>query len=203
MGGHRRYRASTVGRILPAVTQVAGVARQSAQCARILFCYYADFTHDWEINRAVQAIASDLGEIDLSIYAAGSDLTGKVELLPLVAWHEMLAVNLTGAVACTRASLPILTEKAHLFYLSALLEKITRSDFSAYTASKAGLEAFVQILAQEQPKKRVTWVRPSAVDTPFWNNLPMTLPKRHLTPAMVAQAITAAYSSAYTGRLDV
>ena len=98
---------------------------------------------------------------------------------------------------------PLLAEDAHLVYLGAVSERLKLPKFSAYVAAKAGLEAFVASLQKELRGKMITLVRPGAVATPFWDKLPLKLPKDAAPPEKVARRILAAYDEGHSGQLDL
>jgi NAD(P)-dependent dehydrogenase (short-subunit alcohol dehydrogenase family) len=114
-----------------------------------------------------------------------------------------LDANLNGAYLAIHYSLPLLAPQAHIFFLGAISERMRLPRLSAYAAAKAGLEAFAEALRKEQRKRRVTVVRPVAVDTPFWDKVPFNLPPHPLQPDDVAQRILAAYHERHKGPLDL
>jgi len=74
---------------------------------------------------------------------------------------------------------------------------------AAYAAAKAGLEAFAEVLRKEERKRRITVVRPSAVDTAIWQKVPFKLPPEAMKPEAVAERILAAYDEGHRGVLDL
>jgi NAD(P)-dependent dehydrogenase (short-subunit alcohol dehydrogenase family) len=88
-------------------------------------------------------------------------------------------------------------------YLGAVSERLRLPNLAAYTAAKTGLEAFVEVLRKEERKRRVTLVRPGAVDTPLWEKVPLRLPNNALTPFQVSRQILEAYEQGHTGTLDI
>ena len=111
--------------------------------------------------------------------------------------------NLTGAFLATHYSVPLLAEDAHLVFLGAYSERLRLPGLAAYAAAKAGLEAFVAALAKEERRRRVTLVRPGAVDTPLWNKMPVRLPRSALTPDDLAQRILAFHEAGSSGILEM
>ena len=73
----------------------------------------------------------------------------------------------------------------------------------AYAAAKSGLEAFAAVLAKEERQRRVTIVRPGAVDTPLWDRAPFRMPKDAMPPERVAERIVEAYAEGHQGQLDL
>jgi NAD(P)-dependent dehydrogenase (short-subunit alcohol dehydrogenase family) len=165
--------------------------------------YEADVTDAFAVSQAVYAAAQELPPVDLWIYAAGDILANPVAELSPAEWSRILGANLTGAYLTTQQSLPLLAERAHLIYLGAYSEKLQLPGLGAYAAAKAGLEAFVATLAKEQRKRRVTIVRPGAVDTPLWNKVPLRLPRDAMAPDALAQRVIDAYHAGATGKLDL
>jgi NAD(P)-dependent dehydrogenase (short-subunit alcohol dehydrogenase family) len=163
----------------------------------------ADVSDPYEVDLAVTTTGQLVDEVHLWVYAAGDIVAEKVSRLEPEQWSRILNANLTGAFLATHCSLPLLAENAHLFYLGAVSERLRLPGLSAYAAAKAGLEAFVDALSKEQRKHRITIVRPGAVDTAFWDKVPMRLPNNALAPGDVASQILEAYQAAHKGSLDI
>ena len=145
--------------------------------------YEADVADDFAVRQTVYAIAQEMPEIDLWVYAAGDIGAEKVAAMAPATWRRILDANLTGAYLTTHHSGPLLAEQAHLVYIGAYSERLRLPGLGAYAAAKAGLEAWVDALAKEERRRRVTLVRPGAVDTPFWNKMPVRLPRSAVTPS--------------------
>jgi 3-oxoacyl-[acyl-carrier protein] reductase len=163
----------------------------------------ADVSDPYEIQLAVNSASQLVDEVNLWLYAAGDITSAKVVDLSPEAWQCLLQANLTGAFLTTHYSLPLLAADAHLVYLGALSERLRLPGLSAYAAAKAGLEAFVETLAKEERRRRVTIVRPAAVDTPLWQKVPLRLPPTALTPETLAQRIIEAHHHGHKGALDL
>ena len=165
--------------------------------------YPADVADDFAVRQTVFTVAQELPEIDLWVYAAGDILSNKVAEMDAAAWRRILDANLTGAYLTTHHSAPLLAEQAHLVYIGAYSERLRLPGLSAYAAAKAGLEAFVEALAKEERRRRVTLVRPGAVDTPLWSKMPVRMPRSAATPDAIAERIFAAYTGGHSGLLDL
>jgi NAD(P)-dependent dehydrogenase (short-subunit alcohol dehydrogenase family) len=163
----------------------------------------ADVSDPYEIQLAINSASQLVDEVNLWLYAAGDITSAKVADLSPEAWQRLLEANLTGAFLTTHYSLPLLAADAHLVYLGALSERLRLPGLSAYAAAKAGLEAFVETLAKEERRRRVTIVRPAAVDTPLWQKVPLRLPPTALTPEALARQIIQAHQQGHKGALDL
>ncbi|MEZ4592602.1 MAG: SDR family NAD(P)-dependent oxidoreductase [Chloroflexota bacterium] len=183
---------------------VIGVCRQPAEMEGLVdHVFAADVSREFEVQTAVHATSLEVDQIDLWIYAVGDIETTAVADLDTESWQRQLDANLTGPFLATKHSLPLLAANAHLVYLGAVSERLKLPKFSAYVAAKAGLEAFVASLQKELRGKKITLVRPGAVATPFWDKLPLRLPKDAAPPEKVAKRILAAYEEGHSGQLDL
>ena len=165
--------------------------------------YEANVADPGSVQQAASSAAQEIGQIDLWIYAAGDIMSGKVADAPVEAWQRILDANLIGAYLTAHHSLPHLAGDAHLIFLGAVSERLRLPRLSAYAAAKSGLEAFVEVLGKEERRRRVTLVRPAAVDTPLWDKVPFKLPAGAMSPAEVAERILAAYHDGHRGVLDL
>jgi NAD(P)-dependent dehydrogenase (short-subunit alcohol dehydrogenase family) len=162
----------------------------------------AEVGDPFSIQTALAAVSQEVDEIQLWVYAVGDIASLPVQRMAPPDWRRILDANLTGAFLATQYSSPLLAQQAHLFYLGAVHERLRQPGLSAYAAAKAGLEAFADVVRKEI-RRRVTVVRPSAVDTPLWRKTPFKLPPRPLSPAEVAARIWQAYQEGTEGNLDL
>lgn len=163
----------------------------------------ANVADPYEVQLAVNSAGQLAEQIDLWIYAAGDITSAKNAELTSDVWQRILDANLTGAFLTTHYSLPLLAPDAHLVFLGAISERLRLPGLGAYAAAKAGLEAFAEALGKEERKRRVTVIRPSAVDTPFWEKVPLRLPANALKPERLARQIIEAHEQGHKGALDV
>jgi NAD(P)-dependent dehydrogenase (short-subunit alcohol dehydrogenase family) len=163
----------------------------------------ADVTNPHAVEQAVYSAALEVEKIDLWVYAVGDITTDKIAEMEPEVWSRQMGANLNGAYLTAHYSLPLLAEDAHMVFIGAISERLQLPGFAAYTAAKAGLEAFAAAFGKEERKKRVTVVRPSAVSTPFWDKLPLRMPEEAAAPAKVADKILQAYQEGHKGHLDL
>jgi NAD(P)-dependent dehydrogenase (short-subunit alcohol dehydrogenase family) len=155
------------------------------------------------VQHALQEAEKLVDEVDLWIYAVGDIVSTKIGEMPVDEWERILTANLSGAYLAVRHSLPLLAGDAHIVFLGAVSERLRLPGLAAYAAAKAGLEAFADVLRKEQRKRRVTVVRPQAVETGLWDKVPFGVPKGALEPDEVAERIVQAYTEGQGGTLDV
>jgi NAD(P)-dependent dehydrogenase (short-subunit alcohol dehydrogenase family) len=163
----------------------------------------ADVADEFSVQQAVMAAGQELGEVNLWVYAVGDIQSAKVADQSFADWQRILSANLSGAFLTAHHSMPILAGDAHLVFIGAVSERLQLPGLGAYVAAKAGLEAFVTSLRKEERKRAITLLRPGAVDTKFWEKVPLTKPRSALAPAAIAQAVLDAYATGKGGVVDI
>ncbi len=165
----------------------------------------ADFAQMTQAVQSLEAHLQSLGgrSVDALVYAVGDITAQKTHEMSIDAWQRILNANLTGAFVATRVFSPLFSPEPHLFYIGALSEKLILPGLSAYATAKAGLEVFAQVVAKENPRWKVTVVRPGAVATRFWERVPFRMPPKTLQPDEVALRILEAYYNEQKGTLDL
>lgn len=201
-GGEGGIGAALVRTLIAEGWQVAAMSRKIGS-SEATVALEVDVTSTAQIEEAVLEVAQTLGEINLGVYAVGDIVAARVGALGLEEWERIMGANLGGAFLTTRASLSLLAPDAHLVYLGALPDQARRPGLAAYAAAKAGLEAFADVLAKEEPAHRVTVVRFGAVESPLWSKVGARAPRMAAQPDAIAAEILAAHSHGHQGLLDL
>ena len=162
-----------------------------------------DFGSSQDVAILIREIAEEVSQIDLWVYAAGDIQYQKQADQSDLDWERIFNANLFGAQKTLKASMPLLAEDAHIMFIGAYTDRLTMPGLSAYTASKAALAAYSAVLEKELRGKKVSLIRPSAVDTPFWEKVPFKLPPNALQPEDVAAKVFTAYSQGLSGLVDI
>jgi len=126
---------------------------------------------------AVRAAVERIGPVDVLINNAGIfGPVGSALTYSLVAWHDVLTVNLTGQLILAQAVIPGMVARGYgrVVNLSSVVAKDTNPLCPAYTVSKAGIVALTRCLGLELAKTnvRVNCVMPAAVNTDLFKNTP-------------------------------
>lgn len=161
-------------------------------------CTYivADLGKSAEIDNLVRLVTEISGSLDVLIHSAGIARVGKVADLTPQDWYESLSVNLTAPFYLSRKCLPYLMRNALIVFINSVAAKNSFPDWSAYSATKAGLAAFADVLRSEVQEKgiKVTSVFSASVDTPMQASLPYKWDRsKMLTPEQVAQIVLYCY----------
>jgi NAD(P)-dependent dehydrogenase (short-subunit alcohol dehydrogenase family) len=118
---------------------------------------------------AVKQAADHFGRLDIVVNNAGYGLFGAVEELSESQARDQIETNLFGALWVSQAALPIMREQGsgHIIQVSSIGGVTAFPEVGLYHASKWGLEAFSQSLAQEVGRFGidVTLVEPAGFST--------------------------------------
>lgn len=121
------------------------VARQTGGKA-----WEADVT-DWDVlERVTNEVAEHFGAIDVVIANAGIAATGFVRSMDPKAFERVIEVNLLGVWRTVRTALPhLIRSRGYCLVVSSLAAIVHIPGNAAYSAAKAGCEAFADSLRAE------------------------------------------------------
>jgi NADP-dependent 3-hydroxy acid dehydrogenase YdfG len=131
---------------------------------------------DWSSQeRMIAATLDRFGRIDAVFanagFSKGSPFLGGEDRPD--EWREMVMVNVFGAAATARLSLPELVKtKGHFLLTGSVVGRVT-SIRNLYSATKWAVTGMAQAIRNEMAGTgvRVTLVEPGVVDTPFWDHI--------------------------------
>jgi 3-oxoacyl-[acyl-carrier protein] reductase len=129
-----------------------------------------DFTRWDTVEDMCRSVAQRLGGLHMLVNNAGIIRRGTLETMPLQDWHDVLAVNLTGAFYCCRAAVPYMKEAkwGRIVNVSSVAGKMGDiTSAPGYGPSKAGLLALTKTLARQLAPWGITVnaVAPHAIET--------------------------------------
>lgn len=149
------------------------------------------------VERAVQSVKEELGQIDILINNAGiGGFAGFLEQSP-EEWENIIQVNLMGVYNVTRAVLPEMIERkaGDIINISSTAGQRGAAGTSAYSASKFAVLGLTESLMQEVRKHniRVSALTPSTVATDLAIDSKLTdgNPERVMQPEDLAEYMVA------------
>ncbi|WGV27520.1 SDR family oxidoreductase [Halotia branconii] len=182
-----------VSRSLDKLEAVAEAARHAGAEAK---AYAVDLANVSQVEKKIQAIALDFGDIDILVNSAGIAYTGALSETSLEDWQQVINLNLTSIFQCIMGILPIMRDHGTgtIINIASIAAKQPFPGWGAYSVSKAGLIALSQTLAQEERTHgiRVTAISPGAVNTELWDTETVNVNldrSKMLTPEIVAESI--------------
>ena len=129
----------------------------------------ADVSDGAAVRRMVQAVAEELGRIDILVNNAVAHGSTAFEELTFDAWEKTIAVTLHGAFHCTQACLPHLARAGggSVVNMGGAFGHRPSTGRSATSAAKAGLAGMTRALAHELASKNinVNYLAPGPVNT--------------------------------------
>lgn len=144
-----------------------------AERCRFIPC---DVSQEDDVERCVQAVVGDFGQLDGLVNNAGiaNPYSGPVEELALADWNRWLGTNLTGSFLMAKHAVPHLRQNSGAIVNIASTRAFQSEPHTeAYAASKGGLVALTHALAISLgPEVRVNGISPGWIDVSAWHHPP-------------------------------
>jgi 2-hydroxycyclohexanecarboxyl-CoA dehydrogenase len=140
-----------------------------------------DVTDDGSVRRAVEEVVERLGPIDVLVNGAGWDrIEPFVDSAPET-WDRVLAINLRGPIAVTRAVLDSMIERrgGRIISVASDAGRVGSSGEAVYSGAKAGVMGFSRTIAREVARFgiNVNTVCPGPTNTPLLHAMASEHPK--------------------------
>ena len=124
--------------------------RVAEDCGPDAAWFEADVTDSDQLQAAVDGTVERFGSVDVVIANAGIAMGGPVRLADQAAFERVIEINLFGVYRTVRACLPQIVDNQGYVLIVASAAAIFHSPgMAAYSASKAGVEAFGNALRTE------------------------------------------------------
>ncbi len=146
----------------------AKVAKEIEALGRRAFALEVDAADAVAVADGVRRAADQLGGLDILVNNAGVGAIGPITDLTLADLDQVLAVNVRGVYAATRAAVPRLSDGGRMIHLgSCAAGRVTSPGMTLYAMSKAALVGLSKGLARELGPRRITSnvVQPGPIDT--------------------------------------
>jgi NAD(P)-dependent dehydrogenase (short-subunit alcohol dehydrogenase family) len=156
-GAARGLGAETARRVAARGASVALVGlepeeleRVAAQCGTNAAWFECDVTDTESLERAVEGAVERFGGIDVVMANAGIAPVGMVRSTDPAAFERTIEINLLGVWRTVRAALPhVIDRQGYVLVTASLAAAVHAPGMAAYSASKAGAEAFADSLRVE------------------------------------------------------
>jgi NAD(P)-dependent dehydrogenase (short-subunit alcohol dehydrogenase family) len=131
----------------------------------------ADVSDPEQAAAVVKRVTERFGGLDILINNAGVGDFAPVADMTIDVWRRVIGTNLSGVFYCCHAAIPEMRQRGGgwIINVSSLAGYNAFPGGAAYCASKAGLNAFSEVLMQEVRHDgiRVSYVMPGSVRTRF------------------------------------
>jgi NAD(P)-dependent dehydrogenase (short-subunit alcohol dehydrogenase family) len=151
---------------------VTAIEREGGEAAALL----ADVSKPEEVRRAIEAIVSRWGRLDVVFANAGvNGVWAPIEELSPEAWDETLQINLKGTFLTVKYAVPALKARGGSVIITSSVNgtrMFSNTGATAYACSKAAQVAFTKMVALELAKHRirVNVICPGAIETEITEN---------------------------------
>jgi NAD(P)-dependent dehydrogenase (short-subunit alcohol dehydrogenase family) len=131
-----------------------------------------DVTRFEEAADTVEALAGELGGLDVFVNNAGGGPHHPFLEFPLEDWQQVIALNLTGDFACAQRAARIMVEAGsggRIVNVTSVHEQVPLRGAAAYCAGKGGLGLLTKVMALELGEHGITVnaVAPGEIATPM------------------------------------
>ncbi len=139
----------------------------------------ADVSREGDVQAMFRRMWDAWGTIDILVNNAGLQQDAAFTEMTLEQWNTVISVNLTGMFLCAREAAREMARRGirpgvsraagKILCISSVHEMIPWAGHVNYAASKGGVRAFMQSLAQElaPARIRVNSIAPGAIQTPI------------------------------------
>lgn len=154
----------------------------------------ADVANSQDVDRVVKKTLIRFGSLDVLVNNAGVGLYKPIEKTTEQEWDNVLSINLKGPYLCIKTILPIMhqQERGIIVNVSSGLGVSAEGKYGAYSASKFGIMALTEVVADENKDRnvRVYAVMPGAVATKLHLDMhPWEKSEDMMQPEHIAQKI--------------
>jgi len=166
----REGAAVTVADLEP--ERAESVAKELRSAGARSLVQQVDVADSADVDRMVQATVEQFGAVDILVNNAGAVVRAPVVEMTDQQWDRVIAVNLRGTFACSRAALRhmIPQRRGSIVNIASGLGFRGSPGAAVYGASKAAIINFTRSLALEVASYgiNVNAIAPGVTDTPFW-----------------------------------
>jgi 3-oxoacyl-[acyl-carrier protein] reductase len=156
---------SYVGNEAAAGDAVEAIRQKGGQAEAVRF----DVADGSAAEQSIAETAKRLGRLDILVSNAGISIDALLLRLKEEDFDRVLAVNLKGAVACSRAAIKVMmrAKTGRVIFVSSVVGEMGNAGQTAYAASKAALLGVTKSLAKEYASRGITVnaITPGYVDT--------------------------------------
>jgi 3-oxoacyl-[acyl-carrier protein] reductase len=149
----------------------AGLAEVGQRAGTHIETFAGDVRCEADARAMVEAAVERFGRLDIVVNNAAVGILVDAAVMTGDQWRETIETNLNGVFYCTHAAIPHLRARGGgwIINISSLASQHPFAGGAAYSATKAGLNAFGEALMQEVRHDgiRVSTVCPGSVQTGF------------------------------------
>ena len=141
--------------------------------------YPLDVTDPAAVKQVFAAVESEMGPVDLAVFAAGSYTRDYAKDFDSARTRQMFELNVLGTASCLETVIPAMTARrsGHIAVVASVSGYVGLPGAATYGATKAALNVMCEALYPELERSgvKITIINPGFVDTPLTkkNDFPM------------------------------
>lgn len=151
------------------------IAEEITSANGIAMAVKCDVSNIQSINKAINIIKENLGDIEILVNNAGTANINLFTSLTTEEIYDLINTNLIGAMLCSKAALPHMINRKHgkIINITSVWGEVGASCETVYSAAKAGLIGFTKALGKEVAPSgiNVNAISAGLIDTPMNDNL--------------------------------
>jgi len=119
--------------------------------------YVFDVRDEADIQKQINIIEDEVGEIHILVNNAGIQIRGPLEDFPETDWRKILDINLTGVFLVSKAVVKgmIKRQSGKIINICSIQSELARPTIAPYTASKGGVKMFTKAMATDWGKYNI------------------------------------------------
>jgi serine 3-dehydrogenase (NADP+) len=162
--------------------------------------FVADACEPFEMENLVLETRGRLGQIDILVFAAGTNTPDRaMSRLTVEIWDMMIGANLSAAYYAARAVLPVMRARkdGHLIFISSISGLLADVSGASYQAAKRGVLGLAHAIRVEEKENKIRTcvICPGLVETEILEKRPVKpsaeILAKALQPVDVAEAVLA------------
>ena len=147
-----------------------GLADTAARSPNIK-AYKCDVTNLEQVQQIVAQVEQELGPVDRLVHCAAIMPGQSIKDMPAELINKVMAINFFGTVNLIKTLMPLMEARGRgdLILYGSMAGAVLTHNLGAYSATKAAINAFVEILVRENKHSplRILLVCPPMVNTPL------------------------------------
>lgn len=151
-------------------------AREIEATGRRAMPIKVDVANSGDVERMVQTIMEQFGQIDILINNAGIARDKLILRMTEEDWDAVLDINLKGTFNCTKAVVKHMSKQrsGKIVNIASVVGEMGNAGQANYSASKAGVIGFTKTIAREFAQRgiNVNAIAPGYIQTPMTEALP-------------------------------
>lgn len=172
------------------ITPAVNVRAVRAEDGSIGQVFAGDLTHAGVAESVVKSAADWLGGLDAVIHCAGVGLLKPATETTDAEFTRVMNTNVRATFLVAKEACRIMSEARQGLFVTipGILGRAPMRNASAYCASKYAVTGMLKCFAQEYQRNgiRFSLFHLGGVDTPFWDDLGMAVPRDRMIPVTTA-----------------